>query len=148
MWQAFGLAQPSYVQALQFEIHTLREELRVRVQQGTETANGRAAAGAQVVREEFPSLTASLPVRSQEREARSVDLLTYFEPVDFAANSTPAQSQEKSDPANLLDYFEPVDWSTEVKRERGGIETAKRRVKNRTGQQAAKERREEDAVAA
>jgi len=105
----------------------------------------------------------------------SGDLLDCFEPVDFAVNSTPAHSEERQDPTDLLDYFEPVDWSThaapaygkdgeaatelaaqmeaspvEVKGDRAGVETARRRVKNWTGQPAAKEkeRREKDAVAA
>src|SRR6266446_3102322 len=139
MWQTFGFAQITDMQTLQIEVHALREEFR--------------------------ALTASLPTRSKEREAMSVDLLDCFEPVDFAANSTPAQSEARQAPTDLLDYFEPVDCSTnaapaygkdgeaatelaaqmeaspvEVKGDRAGVETARRRVKNRTGQPAAKEK--------
>jgi len=175
MWQTFGFAQITDMQTLQIEVHALREELRARVQHGTETADGKAEAAVHALREEFPSFTASLPAHRREREAMSGDLLDCFEPVDFAVNSTPAHSEERQDPTDLLDYFEPVDWSThaapaygkdgeaatelaaqmeaspvEVKGDRAGVETARRRVKNWTGQPAAKEkeRREKDAVAA
>jgi len=61
MWQTFGFAQITDMQTLQIEVHALREELRARVQHGTETADGKAEAVVHVPREEFPSFTTSLP---------------------------------------------------------------------------------------
>ena len=174
VWQAASLPTIPVVQALQVEIHALRQEFRALTQQGTGTADGSAEAEVHALRGEFPSFSASLSAHSKEREAVSADLREYFEPVDFAANSTPAQSsKERQAPTDLREYFELVDLSTnsapaygkereapkepavqgeasqaEVKGNGVGVETAKGRVKSRTGQHATKERRDKDAVAA
>jgi len=171
VWQVVGLP------GITVEVQTLREESRAGALQGIDTANGGAEAAAQASRKELPPLSAGLLARSKEREAMSADLCEYFEPVDFAANAAPAQSKGREDSTDLREYFEPVDFSTnsapvygeekeipkeptvqrdasqaEVKKDGGGVETAKGRVKTRTGQHAAKEkekeRREKDAVAA